>query len=54
MVQDVEALHPLEPAALVAAVRETGERVGVATPRTGALLGFTRLFVRVRRLYLLL
>jgi 2-dehydropantoate 2-reductase len=51
MLQDVEALRPLELDALVGAVREIGERVGVATPNCDALFGLTRLFGRVRGLY---
>jgi len=51
MLQDVEALRPLELDALVGAVREIGERVGVATPSIDALFGLTRLFGRVRGLY---
>lgn len=51
MLQDVEAGRPLELDSLVAAVRELGERVGVATPSIDALLGLTRLFGRVRGLY---
>ena len=51
MLQDVEAGRPLELDSLVAAVRELGERVGVATPGIDALLGLARLFGRVRGLY---
>ena len=51
MLQDVEALRPLELDALVGAVREIGERVAVATPSIDALFGLTRLFGRVRALY---
>jgi len=51
MLQDVEALRPLELDALVGAVREIGERVGVATPNCDTLFGLTRLFGRVRGLY---
>jgi 2-dehydropantoate 2-reductase len=51
MLQDVEALRPLELDALVGAVREIGQRVGVATPSVDALFGLTRLFGRVRGLY---
>ena len=52
MLQDVEAGRPLELDALVGAVREIGQRVGVATPRSmrcsdsracsGACAGYTR------------
>ncbi|HEY6823389.1 MAG TPA: 2-dehydropantoate 2-reductase [Steroidobacteraceae bacterium] len=51
MLQDVEALRPLELDALVGAVREIGARVGVATPGIDALFGLTRLFGQVRGLY---
>jgi 2-dehydropantoate 2-reductase len=51
MLQDVEALRPLELDALVSAVREIGQRVGVQTPNIDALLGLTRLFGRVHGLY---
>jgi 2-dehydropantoate 2-reductase len=51
MLQDVEALRPLELDALVGAVREIGQRVGIATPNIDALFGLTRLFGRVRGLY---
>ena len=51
MLQDVEAGRPLELDALVGAVREIGQRVGVATPMIDALFGLTRLFGRVRGIY---
>jgi 2-dehydropantoate 2-reductase len=51
MLQDAQALRPLELDALVGAVREIGQRVGVATPSIDALFGLTRLFGRVRGLY---
>jgi len=51
MLQDVEALRPIELDALVGAVREIGQRVGVLTPNIDALFGLTRLFGRVRGLY---
>ena len=51
MLQDVEALRPLELDALVGAVREIGARVRVPTPSIDALFGLTRLFGRVRGLY---
>jgi 2-dehydropantoate 2-reductase len=51
MLQDVEALRPLELDALVGAVREIGQRVGVPTPSIDALFGLTRLFGRVHGLY---
>ncbi len=51
MLQDAEALRPLELDALIGAVREIGQRVGVATPNCDALFGLTRLFGQVRGLY---
>ncbi|HEY1393053.1 MAG TPA: 2-dehydropantoate 2-reductase [Methylibium sp.] len=51
MLQDVEAGRPLELDAIVGAVREIGQRVGIATPNIDALLGLTRLFARVQGLY---
>jgi 2-dehydropantoate 2-reductase len=51
MLQDVEAGKPLEIDALLAAVSEIGERVGVPTPGTDALLGLTRVFAAGRGLY---
>ncbi|MDF1556463.1 MAG: 2-dehydropantoate 2-reductase [Deferrisomatales bacterium] len=51
MLQDVEAGRSVELDALVAAVREIGQRVGVATPNMDALLGLSRLHARVRGLY---
>ena len=51
MLQDVEASRSIELDALVGAVREIGERVGVATPMIDALFGLTRLFGRVHGLY---
>jgi 2-dehydropantoate 2-reductase len=51
MLQDVEAQRPIELDALVGAVREIGQRVGVPTPYVDALFGLTRLFGRVRELY---
>jgi len=51
MLQDVEALRPLELDALVGAVREIGARVGMATPAIDALFGLARLFGRVHGLY---
>ena len=50
MLQDAEAGRPLEIDAIVAAVHEIGERVGVATPAIGALLGLARLMARTRGL----
>jgi len=51
MLQDVEAGRPLEIDALLTAVSEIGERVGVPTPATDALLGLTRVFAAGRGLY---
>jgi 2-dehydropantoate 2-reductase len=51
MLQDVEAGRPIELDAIVGAVHEIGQRLGVPTPHTAALLGLTRLFGRVRGLY---
>jgi 2-dehydropantoate 2-reductase len=51
MLQDVEALRPIELDALVGVVREIGERVGIATPTIDAVFGLARLFGRVRGLY---
>jgi len=51
MLQDADAGRTLELDALVAAVRELGQRVGVATPFIDAVLGLTRLFGRVHGLY---
>jgi 2-dehydropantoate 2-reductase len=51
MLQDAEAGRPIELDAIVAVVREIGERLGVATPNIDALLGLTRLFGRVHGLY---
>jgi 2-dehydropantoate 2-reductase len=50
MLQDVEAGRPLEINALLAAPREIGRNVGVATPNIDALLGLTRLFAAVKGL----
>jgi len=51
MLQDVEAGRAVELDALVATVREIGEKVGEATPNIDALLGLARLHARVRGLY---
>ena len=51
MLQDVEALRPIELDALVGAVREIGARVGLSTPSIDALFGLTRLFGRMHGLY---
>ncbi len=51
MLQDVEAGRPIELDALVGAVREIGQRLGLPTPHIDALLGLARLFGQVRGLY---
>jgi 2-dehydropantoate 2-reductase len=51
MLQDVEAGRAIELDALVTAVREIGQRLGLPTQNIDILLGLTRLFGRVRGLY---
>jgi 2-dehydropantoate 2-reductase len=51
MLQDVEAGRPIELDAIVAVVREIGQKVGVPAPNIDALLGLARLFARTRGLY---
>ena len=51
MLQDVEAGRPIELDAIVTAVQEMGQRLGLPTPTINALLGLTRLFGRVHGLY---
>ncbi len=51
MLQDVQAGKAVELDALVTVVRELGQRTGVATPYTDALLGLARLHAQVRGLY---
>jgi 2-dehydropantoate 2-reductase len=51
MLQDVEAGRAIELDAIVGAVREIGQRVGVATPGIDVLFGLARLFARGRGLY---
>jgi 2-dehydropantoate 2-reductase len=51
MLQDTEAGRPVELDALLTAVAEIGERVGVPTPSLDTLLGLSRLAARVRGLY---
>jgi 2-dehydropantoate 2-reductase len=51
MLQDVEAGKPVEIDALLTAVREIAQHVGVATPSLDALLGLSRVFARQRGLY---
>jgi 2-dehydropantoate 2-reductase len=51
MLQDVEAKKPIELDALVAAVREIGQRVNEPTPNIDTLLGLTRLMAKSRQIY---
>ena len=51
MLQDVEAGKPVELDALVTVVRELGQKTGVPTPFTDALLGLARVHAQVRGLY---
>ena len=51
MLQDIEAGRPVELDALVGAVREIAQALGVATPTIDGLLGLARLHARVRGLY---
>jgi 2-dehydropantoate 2-reductase len=51
MLQDVEARRGVELDALVSAVRELGQRTGVDTPFTDALLGLSRLHAQGLGLY---
>ena len=51
MLQDAESGRPLELDAIVGAVHEIGQRVGIETPNVDALFGLARLFGRVRGLY---
>lgn len=51
MLQDVESHRAIELDALVGAVREIGQHLGLATPHIDALLGLTRLMGRMRGLY---
>jgi 2-dehydropantoate 2-reductase len=51
MLQDVDAGKPVELDALVTAVRELGQKTGVSTPYTDALLGLARLHARGHGLY---
>jgi 2-dehydropantoate 2-reductase len=51
MLQDTQAGRGIELDAIVGAVQEIGQRVGVATPAIDALLGLTRLFAREHGLY---
>jgi 2-dehydropantoate 2-reductase len=51
MLQDAQAGRRIELDALVGAVRELAEAVGVRTPFTDTLLGLTRVAARTRGLY---
>ena len=51
MLQDTEAGRAIELDALVGAVHEIGNRLDVAMPNIGALLGLSRLMARERGLY---
>jgi 2-dehydropantoate 2-reductase len=51
MLQDFEAGKPVELDALLSAVRELGQRTGVATPLIDALLAMARLQARIKGLY---
>ncbi|MEQ1807517.1 MAG: 2-dehydropantoate 2-reductase, partial [Burkholderiaceae bacterium] len=51
MLQDVEAGRAIELDAIVAAVHEIAQRLGMDAPNIGALLGLTRLFGRMHGLY---
>ncbi|MEO6897640.1 MAG: 2-dehydropantoate 2-reductase [Caldimonas sp.] len=51
MLQDADAGRAIELDAIVGAVHEIGERLGVDTPDIAALLGLTRLMARQRGLY---
>jgi 2-dehydropantoate 2-reductase len=51
MLQDAENHRPLELDALVGAVREIGQHLGLATPNIDALFGLVRLMARERGLY---
>lgn len=51
MLQDVEAGRPIELDALVGAVREIGQHLGVTTPNMDALMGLTRLMGQMKKLY---
>lgn len=51
MLQDVEAGRAIELDAIVGAVFEISQRLGLATPNINALLGLTRVMAQVRGLY---
>jgi 2-dehydropantoate 2-reductase len=51
MLQDTEAGRAIELDAIVGAVQEIGQRIGLPTPHIDTLLGLARLFGRVHGLY---
>ncbi len=51
MLQDVEAARAVELDALVSAVREIGQKIGMETPNVDTLLGIARLHASLRGLY---
>jgi 2-dehydropantoate 2-reductase len=51
MLQDAEAGRGIELDAIVGAVREIGQRVGLATPNIDTLLGLARLFGQSKNIY---
>ena len=51
MLQDVQAHHAIELDAIVGAVQEISQRLGMPTPHIDALMGLTRLFGRVHGIY---
>lgn len=51
MLQDAQAGRAIELDAIVGAVRDIGQGLGIATPQIDTLLGLTRLFARVHGLY---
>jgi 2-dehydropantoate 2-reductase len=51
MLQDVEVRRPVEIDAILSAVREIGQRVGIATPNLDRLTGLARLQARTLGLY---
>lgn len=51
MLQDVEAARPIELDALLGAVRDMGQQLGLPTPHIDTLFGLTRLMAQTRGLY---
>jgi 2-dehydropantoate 2-reductase len=51
MLQDSEAMRPLEIDAIVTAVHEIGAKLGIGTPNIDTVLGLARLMARTRGLY---